>query len=206
MKNMTETASDKMAERARRKAEKRDAKKIEIASSTLDTLKRLGYANTTLRDITAESGLPLSSLSYYFIDKAELITFCVRLYKADFIKKLDLSIESTEGRNAVLDKVSNALALSIMEDRATHQLWYDIRCQSMFDSGFSDVVKEIEGRLIETLTKIAKAAGAKDTSHVALGYAMIDGMFRYLMQNADRTGLTQDQAKAYFAAALGKIF
>lgn len=205
MKNKTETASDKMAERARRKAEKRDAKKIEIASSTLETLKRLGYANTTLRDITAESGLPLSSLSYYFIDKAELITFCVRLYKADFIQKLNLSIEEVEGRDVVLDKVSSALALSIMEDRATHQLWYDIRSQAMFDSGFRVVVEEIEAKLIETLTKIAKAAGTKDMSQVEFGYAMIDGIFRYLMQNAEGIKLTEDQAKGCFAAVLSKI-
>lgn len=206
MTKRTETASDKMAERARRKAEKRDAKKVEIASSTLDTLKRLGYANTTLRDITAESGLPLSSLSYYFIDKNELITFCVRLYKAEFIKKLGLSIEDAEGREAVLDRTANALALSIIEDRATHQLWYDIRTQAMFDAGFRDAVDEIEAKLVEVLTRIAKAAGAQDTSQIQIGYAMVDGIFRYLMQNADKLNLTRDDAKDYFAAVLSRIF
>lgn len=205
MKHKVDIATDKMAERARRKAEKRDAKKVEIASSTLDTLKRLGYANTTLRDITAESGLPLSSLSYYFIDKAELITFCVRLYKADFIEKLTRSVEGPKNRDAVLDRVSDALSLSIIEDRATHQLWYDIRSQAMFDSNFSAVVDEIEAKLVETLTKIAKAAGTEDVSQIAFGYAMIDGIFRYLMQNADKLNLSKEQMKAYFIGVLSKF-
>lgn len=197
--------SAKLEERAKRKAAKREAKKTEIAVSTLDALKQLGYANTTLRDIAAQSGLSLGSLTYYFDDKVELITYCVRIYKAEFIERIERSVTSAEGRDAVIDALATELSRSMNEDLPTHRLWYDIRSQSMFDPAFRPVVDEIENKLTETLTHAARAAGQQDTSAVPLGYAMIDGVFRFLLQSPDRNVRDNDKLTATFAAVLRRI-
>lgn len=197
--------SAKLEERAKRKAAKREAKKTEIAVSTLDALKQLGYANTTLRDIAAQSGLSLGSLTYYFDDKVELITYCVRIYKAEFIARIERSVTNAEGRDAVIDALATELSRSMNEDLPTHRLWYDIRSQSMFDPAFRPVVDEIEKKLIETLTRAAQAAGQQDTSVVPLGYAMLDGVFRFLLQSPDRDMRDSCKLTATFAAVLRRI-
>ncbi|SIS56794.1 TetR/AcrR family transcriptional regulator [Paracoccus saliphilus] len=196
----------KLEERAKRKAAKREVKKTEIAASTLDALKQLGYANTTLRDIAAQSGMSLGSLTYYFTDKVELITYCVRLYKAEFIDRIEKSVTSAEGRDAVIDAFADELTRSMTEDLPTHRLWYDIRSQAMFDPAFRPVVEEIEGKLLETLTRVVQAAGQQDTSAVPLGYAMIDGVFRFLLQSRDRHARDNDELMAIFTAILRRIF
>lgn len=198
--------SSKLEERAKRKAAKREAKKTEIAISTLDALKQLGYANTTLRDIAAQSGMSLGSLTYYFTDKVELITYCVRHYKAEFIDRIEKSVTNAQGRDAVIEALAEELARSMTEDLPTHRLWYDIRSQAMFDPAFRPVVDEIENKLLETLTHAFKAAGGQDTGGIPLGYAMIDGVFRFLMQNRDRQAQDQDHVTAVFTAILHKIF
>lgn len=195
----------KLEERADRKAAKREAKKTEIAISTLDALKQLGYANTTLRDIAAQSGMSLGSLTYYFTDKAELITYCVRIYKREFIDQVRGSVMKAQGRDAVIAALSNALARSMTEDLPTHRLWYDIRNQAMFDPGFRPVVAEIEAALMDTVADAMRAAGQTDITAAPVGYAMLDGLFRYLMSSRP-PDQTQEQVAEIFAFALHGIF
>lgn len=194
----------KLEERASRKAVKREARKTEIAVSTLDALKQLGYANTTLRDIAAQSGMSLGSLTYYFTDKAELITYCVRIYKAEFIARVRGSVTQAQGKEAVIAALSDELVRSMTEDLPTHRLWYDIRNQALFDPAFRPVIAEIEVALVETVAQAMRAAGQKDTRAAPLGYAVLDGLFHFMMQYRDDQ--TQEQLTANFAAVLHKIF
>ncbi|WKE64056.1 TetR/AcrR family transcriptional regulator [Gallaecimonas kandeliae] len=175
---------DKLTERAERKRQKREAKKAEIAASTLDTLKQLGYANTTLRDIAQQSGLSLGSLTYYFVDKTELITYCVQLYKAQFLARISGALVGEDGPEAVLGRFAEALALSIKEEHSTHRLWYDIRAQALFDPAFRPVVAEIEAKLMETLALAVQAARLNPPGDLALRFAMLEGAFRYQLQRA----------------------
>lgn len=204
MKHHTPDPSAKLEERADRKAARRDARRAEIATSTLHALKQLGYANTTLRDIAAQSGMSLGSLSYYFTDKAELITYCVRIYKVEFIARIRGAVKGAEGREAVTTALSKELARSMTEDLPTHRLWYDIRNQAMFDPAFRPIVTEIETALVETMADAMRAAGLPDESMAPIGYAVLDGMFHHLMQN--RNSWTQEQREACFASVLQRLF
>lgn len=195
----------RLEERARRKAAKRESKKTEIAVSTLDALKRLGYANTTMRDIAAHSGMSLGSLTYYFTDKAELITYCVRLYKAEFIGRIESAVGSHRTPDRILDSLAAELARSITDDLSTHRLWYDIRSQAMFDPSFRPVVAEIEDKLKRTLSAALQAAGMKGDEVLPLGYAMLDGVFRLLLQNTAADHQPYDQLERQFRMALEGI-
>ncbi|QEM81779.1 TetR/AcrR family transcriptional regulator [Halomonas binhaiensis] len=195
----------KLEERARRKAAKREAKKTEIAVSTLDALKRLGYANTTMRDIAEHSGMSLGSLTYYFTDKSELITYCVRLYKAEFIGRIESAVSGHTMPDRILDSLAAELARSITDDLSTHRLWYDIRSQAMFDPSFRPVVAEIEDKLKQTLGAALRAAGMKGEKGLPLGYAMLDGVFRLLLQNTSADHQPCDELKRQFRMALEGI-
>ncbi|MFC6689405.1 TetR/AcrR family transcriptional regulator [Jhaorihella thermophila] len=175
--------SAKLKDRAARKLAKRDQKKRQIAQSALAALRELGYANTSLRDIAERSDLSLGMLHYYFEDRSDLIIFCVRTYKENFVLNVTEALDRAEGRDAVIAAFSEALAASIVDDAMTHRLWYDIRTQAMFDDAFRPVVAEIEAGLIGTLRAACRKAGHDAPKQVEIGYAMLDGVFRYLMQS-----------------------
>ena len=53
----------------------------QLAESALATLGELGYAKTSLREIAQHSAFSHGVVHYYFSNKEELITYCVRYYK-----------------------------------------------------------------------------------------------------------------------------
>lgn len=168
---------NKPANAKSQKVSKRDAKRREIAESAVDALKVYGYARTTLRDIAAHSGMSLGSLHYYFEDKVDLMVYCVRQYKLQFVDVMRAAITEVEGQDQVLDAFCAGLAKTIVEHAELHRLWYDIRNQAMFDPVFSPVVAEIEGWLIDLMSPL-KTEGS-DTESI---YLRLDGAFRYVLQ------------------------
>lgn len=172
----------KLRARADRKSAKRDAKKRQIAESAIQALKKLGYANTSLRDIAAHSDLSLGILHYYFEDRAELIIYCVEIYKQEFVRKFTEALRTASGRDQVVEAFSEALVSSIVDDELTHKLWYDIRTQAMFDETFQPVVSDIEEQLIGIVRTAFEKAGHQPCQQIEIYYALLDGAFRYIMQ------------------------
>ena len=202
---MASFAPVKLRDRAQRNARKRDEKKAMIAGSALRALQELGYANTSLRDIAAQSDMSLGMLHYYFEDKMQLIIYCVSAYKSGFTSRVRAALDGVIGRDAVIAAFSKALALAIVEDAASHRLWYDIRAQAMFDPAFRPVVAEIESTLIEVVHLAGRAAG-RPADHIGdLDYAMIDGAFRFLMQRHSVDGDRADLA-AELRSVLERLF
>jgi len=196
----------KLKARKARKDAKRDGKKRQIAESAIEALKELGYANTSLRDIADKSDLSLGMLHYYFEDRSDLIIYCVSIYKEEFVRNLTVALKKAEGRDAVIREFTNALVASIVNDEMTHRLWYDIRTQAMFDETFRPVVSEIEMKLIGIVRAAVIKAGDKAPDNIELSYALLDGVFRYLMQNQIAgPKLTCDQMTAVFRALLTKF-
>jgi AcrR family transcriptional regulator len=190
----------KLRARTARKTAKRDEKKRQIAESAIEALKELGYANTSLRDIADKSDLSLGMLHYYFEDRTDLIIYCVSIYKDVFVRNMIEAIERAEGRDQVIEAFAEALVHSIVDDEMTHRLWYDIRTQAMFDETFGPVVAEIEAKLIGIVESAFVKAGHQTPEHIELHYALLDGVFRFLMQGqigktrksrAELTGLFQ---------------
>lgn len=199
---MAAKAPVKLEERARRNARKRTEKKAMIAESALHTLQELGYANTSLRDIAAQADLSLGMLHYYFEDKAELITFCVAAYKKEFTALLTRALDGVEGRDEVIARFSDALAGSIFTDGPTHRLWYDIRTQALFDPAFRSAVSDIEQTLVDVVERAWVLAGRSPDAYSPLHYAIVDGVFRYLMQ---RQTLGDELSQPALARAIREV-
>lgn len=171
------TTPTKLADRKANKVRKRESRKREIAQSAIDALMLYGYARTTLRDIAAQSEMSMGSLHYYFEDKDELLIYCVRQYKSDFIKTISASVEGASTPQDIKSAFCKALAETIAEEAKLHRLWYDIRNQAMFDQTFVPVVQEIEHQLIELVSPLEPDPAEKE-----LLYLRFDGAFRYLLQ------------------------
>src|SRR3954452_17888521 len=70
-------------------ADKFEERRRELANAALQTLGELGYARTSLREIAVNSPYSHGVVHYYFADKFDLITYCVRQYKAESVTRYD---------------------------------------------------------------------------------------------------------------------
>lgn len=192
-----------LRDRAQRKTLKRQEKKDAIALSAIEALKTLGYANTTLRDIAANSDLSLGMLHYYFDDKTQLVVHCVTVYKQRFIRDIEAAIADADTDAAFVTALSDGLATAITEDWARHRLWYDIRGQAMFNPDFRPVVDDIEAGLIRVLGGAGRFGAGLGA---AMGFAALDGMFRYHTQRwASGDGRPRAEIAAGFADMLMRL-
>lgn len=151
-----------------------------LAWDALNTLGEIGYARTSLREIALSSGSSHGVLHYYFKDKADLITCCVRLYKEHCIAHYD-EVTTRATAAGVIDGFVERLSASIVEDAALHRLWYDMRAQSLFEPAFRADVAEIDAKLQMMIWRIvsrsAELRGKPLALDPALLYALVDGIF-----------------------------
>jgi AcrR family transcriptional regulator len=182
---LTQVAGRNRERVARRQVDKFAERRAQLASAALQTLAELGYARTSLRDIAQNSDFSHGVLHYYFSDKFELITYCVRQYKAECVTRYD-SVVATAGSAAELKRgFGAAMAATLREDATMHRLWYDLRNQSLFDEAIRGDVREIDQSLERMIwrivTKFADLAAAPPAVPSSLAYAVFDGLFQHAL-------------------------
>src|ERR1700761_3777918 len=95
---------------ARRQVDKFAERRDQLADAALLTLAEQGYANTSLRDIAQNSEFSHGVLHYYFADKFELISYCVRRYKAECVKRYDSIVATATTADEMRTGVGRAVA------------------------------------------------------------------------------------------------
>src|SRR5688500_8530964 len=153
----------------------------ELAAAALKTLSELGYARTSLRDIAANSEFSHGVLHYYFRDKVDLITHCVREYKAQCVTRYDQVVATASTADELAAGFLDKLAETLVEESALHRLWYDLRAQSMFEESFRADVREIdlslERMIWRVLSRYAELSGVPLDVPPPTAYALFDGLF-----------------------------
>ena len=129
---MTSTAVRPPAAR-QRPADRFDSRRDELAESALTTLGQLGYARTSLREIAQNSPFSHGVVHYYFRDKVDLITYCVRYYKARCVQRYDELVETSTSAGEIRDRFAAMLAETLGDEAPMHRVWYDLRSQCMFE-------------------------------------------------------------------------
>jgi AcrR family transcriptional regulator len=166
----------------RRQVDKFSERRAQLAEAALATLSEMGYARTSLREIAQKSGFSHGVFHYYFRDKVDLITYCVREYKAACISHYDLIIETATSAEQLRLSFAAALAASARDDTAMHRLWYDLRNQSLFETDFQADVAEVDASLESMIWRIvttyAGFVGAEIALTRATVYAVFDGLFQ----------------------------
>lgn len=186
------------------RVDKVEQRRLELAESALRTLGDLGYARTGLREIAANSPFSHGVVHYYFHDKIELITFCVRHYKTICSRRYDDAVASATTSTGLVDEVVAIMSRTLLEDAALHRLWYDLRTQSMFEPALRDDVRDIDqllqamvGRIV---SRAAELGGAEPLVDEATAYAAVDGLFEQALVAA----AGGEDAARQAAAALGE--
>jgi AcrR family transcriptional regulator len=170
------------------------ARRAELAEAALQTLAKLGYAGTSLREIAQNSRFSHGVLHYYFNDKVELISYCVRDYKEKCVQRYDQIIIEASSYNELVETFLTGLATTLRKDAQMHRLWYDLRSQALFETAFRSDVLEIDKSLEDMIWRVVSRGvelkGAEHALSPALVYATFDGLFqnallRYLAGDAD---------------------
>jgi len=186
----TKVAEHKQVVRRRKidqlsKIDKFAQRRAQLAKSALRTLAELGYARTSLREIAQNSEFSHGVLHYYFRDKVDLITYCVRQYKASTISRYDEVLAASTTADELRERFVGGMVTSLLRDTDTHRLWYDLRGQAMFEDAFRDDVREIERsieRMIGRITgQYAELKGLSLAVPPRLVYAMVDGVFQHAL-------------------------
>lgn len=175
-------ASSAPAERGMAKrSSKVAAKKDELARAAFRTLSELGYAGTSLRDIAANSEYSHGVLHYYFADKLDLITHCVRLYKSECVAAYDDVLDHVDDAATLRARFVRRLVDTVVDELPTHKLWYDLRMQSMFEPSLIDGVREIDEELRAMIWRVvsryAELSGGVPVLDATGVYAAFDGPF-----------------------------
>ena len=170
---------------ARRQVDKFAERRDQLAAAALQTLAERGYANTSLRDIAQNSAFSHGVLHYYFADKFELITYCVRQYKAECVQRYDSIVATATAADELRAGFGAAMASTLRDDATMHRLWYDLRNQSLFEEKFRADVAEIDRSLERMIWRIvssyAELSGRAPAVTPTLAYALLDGVFQHAL-------------------------
>ncbi|MBB4685772.1 TetR/AcrR family transcriptional regulator [Amycolatopsis jiangsuensis] len=170
------------AVRRRTRADKFEDRRRELADAALLALADLGYARTSLRTIAEHTKFSHGLLHYYFADKVELITYCVRRYKAACVQRYEGGVREVTTAEELATACAEGLAATLEEAPVMHRLWYDLRTQSLFEKAFRDDVAEIDESLQNMIWRnvaaYAALSGAEPTCSPSDAYALFDGLFQ----------------------------
>jgi AcrR family transcriptional regulator len=167
---------------SRRQVDKFAERRDQLAVAALQTLSELGYARTSLREIAQNSAFSHGVLHYYFTDKVDLITHCVRQYKTRCVARYDQMFEGASTVPELRDGFAAGLAQTLAQDATMHRLWYDLRAQSLFEPSLRPDVEDIDQSLERIVWRVISRLGElTDTSLAfssAVSYALFDGLFQ----------------------------
>jgi AcrR family transcriptional regulator len=183
--NGTRVAETNRERVSRRQVDKFAERRAQLADAALQTLAELGYARTSLREIAQKSPFSHGVLHYYFSDKQDLITHCVRQYEAACVTRYDEIVATARSAGELKREFSEAMAQTLRTDAPMHRLWYDLRNQSLFEESFRADVLEIDQRREEmiwrVLSRYAEFAGVTVALPPDAAYAILDGLFQHAL-------------------------
>jgi AcrR family transcriptional regulator len=166
----------------RKRVDKFQQRRLELAEAALLTLAQLGYARTSLREIAQNSEFSHGVLHYYFTDKTDLILCCVQLYKSRCVTRYDAATAGAPTYDALATGFLDALCATLHDEAHLHRLWYDLRSQSLFEPSFRADVLKIDASLQAMIWRvITRLAALRETTIAApptLAYAVFDGLFQ----------------------------
>jgi AcrR family transcriptional regulator len=177
------SVAEKNADRiSRRQVDKFAERRDQLAEAALHTLSELGYARTSLREIAQNSEFSHGVLHYYFRDKVDLITHCVKFYKARCVTRYDDVVAHSQTPEELEAGFGAAMAATLREEATMHRLWYDLRVQSMFEESFradvADIDKSLENMIWRIVARYAELLGAEPVVSPRVMYALFDGLFQ----------------------------
>ncbi len=186
-------------------------RRTQLAQAALQTLGELGYARTSLREIAQNSEFSHGVLHYYFTDKIDLITHCVKLYKVECVLRYDEIVAQSRTAEQLCSGFAAAMVATMKQDAPMHRLWYDLRTQALFEENLGADVTEIDHSLQEMIWRVvSRYAELRETPlavDAPFAYGMFDGLFQHaLVKHLRGDARAGEFLQSHIAEALDRIF
>jgi AcrR family transcriptional regulator len=179
---MSSSVAERVQRSSPRAVAKFEARRAQLAGSAILTLAESGYANTSLRDIAQNSDFSHGVLHYYFEDKLDLISYCVRQYKTECVKRYDDVVANSRTPEQLKRGFLKLLCLTLVDDAPMHRLWYDLRAQSLFEQGLrADAIaidQALERMVWNVVARYCDLSGRQPGITPELAYGLMDGVFQ----------------------------
>lgn len=153
----------------------------ELAEAALAAVADRGFAQTGLRDVAAHTSLSLGILHYYFADKDDLIGQAIWQYKSECARRYDEIVATSRTGNELAERFGAEMSETLRDEADMHRLWYDLRNQSLFESGFRDTIIAIDQLLSDmvwaVVDRYAQLENTTPSVDALSAYALFDGIF-----------------------------
>jgi AcrR family transcriptional regulator len=207
---VTEVVANNRERVARRQVDKFGERRAQLAAAALHTLAELGYARTSLREIAQHSEFSHGVLHYYFADKVDLLTHCVRQFEEVCVTRYDELVARAKTADDLKRDFAAAMAGTLRADAKMHRLWYDLRNQSLFEESFRADVLEIDRRREEMIwhvvTRYAELAKTPADVPPSVAYALFDGLFQQaLLRHLAGAPDVPDELQSAVPAVMARI-
>lgn len=169
-------------DRARRADENKfTARRRQLADSAIAVIAERGFARSGLRDIASHTELSTGILHYYFDGKDDLIAQAIWQYKSECARRYDPIIETATSAEEFVVRFTSEIAATLRDESNLHRLWYDLRNQALFESGFRDTIIDIDALLTDMVWEVvaqhARLLGVTPSIDKQTAYALFDGVF-----------------------------
>ncbi len=147
---------------------------------------------------------------YYFRDKIDLISYCVRYYKTKCAQRYDEVVETAATADELAAGFLAKMTQTLDDETPMHRLWYDLRAQSMFEDQLrADVVaidQLLEAMIWRILSRYAELVGGEPAVDAPTAYALVDGLFEQAVVNyADDPAGSSDRLVQRVSQVLPKL-
>ncbi len=185
-----------------------------LAESAIAAIAERGYAETGLRDIAQHSELSHGSLHYYFDGKDDLVAHAAWNYKSECARRYDVIVETATTSDELANRFGAEMAATLRDEASLHRLWYDLRNQSLFSTGFRDTIVAIDELLEQmvwaVVSRFAELEQRDPAVSSEIAYALFDGLFqntliRFLRGDAGAVAELQSQAPALLRTTLRPV-
>lgn len=153
----------------------------ELADAALAAVAVRGFAHTGLRDVAAHTSLSLGILHYYFDDKDDLIGQAIWQYKSECARRYDEIVATSRTGDELAQRFGTEMSATLRDEADMHRLWYDLRNQSLFDTGFRDTIIAIDNLLSDMVWAVVERYAELENKSSTVGpisaYALFDGIF-----------------------------
>lgn len=158
------------------------ARRHELAQAALAAVAEQGFANTGMRDVASRAQLSHGSLHYYFDGKDDLIGQAIWQYKSECARRYDEIVASSASGSELIQRFGAEMASTLRDEAPLHRLWYDLRNQAMFQTGFGETITAIDGLLRDMVWAVVERYSALEAKPPRVdsefAYALFDGVFQ----------------------------
>lgn len=162
----------------RRRVEEETVRRLQLIEATIETIARLGFAQTTIAEIAKRAGVSTGLVAFHFQDKDSLLEATLRHLARDLSRAAAARLRTARTPRERVQAVIEAMLGADQFDRRTATVWLAFWGQVPHSSAFSRVQRAYQRRIAANLAHALRPlAGSRAPGLAEALAALIDGLW-----------------------------